>query len=270
MAFASFGICSIAWPADALPAALDLSTKQGLTAIEIAPYSLFGGWEIPDLAIARLKSQLAAHGLTCAALQGILYKASGAALFVSPSSRAAMARHLAAVAQLAGKLGAKACVFGAPQQRDPGSLAPEKAREIAVAFLREVGPVFASEGCAIAFEANAPRYACRFVTTTAEAIDLVQEIATPGIGLQIDTGTLLSQREELSVLARAVPVAVHAHVSEPDLVVVGSSGADHRPVAAALIVSGYRGSLSIEMKPVPAWADACTSAIAFVRSVYRA
>src|SRR5437588_3029593 len=84
MTFASFGICSIAWPADALPAALDLSTKQGLTAIEIAPYSLFGGWEIPDLAIARLKSQLAAHGLTCAALQGILYKARGAALFVSP------------------------------------------------------------------------------------------------------------------------------------------------------------------------------------------
>ena len=76
MTFASFGICSIAWPADALPAALDLSTKQGLTAIEIAPYSLFGGWEIPDLAIARLKSQLAAHGLTCAALQGILWSES--------------------------------------------------------------------------------------------------------------------------------------------------------------------------------------------------
>ena len=51
--------------------------------------------------------------------------------------------------------------------------------------------MFEREGSALAFEANAAIYGCRFVRHTAEAIALVQKVDHPGIRLQIDTGTFL-------------------------------------------------------------------------------
>jgi sugar phosphate isomerase/epimerase len=169
---------------------------------------------------------------------------------------------------MAGRLGAKACVFGAPRLRDPGELAPEAARTIAVEFLSRIGPIFTAEGAVLAVEPNARRYACRFITNTAEAIDLLDDVNVSGVGLQIDTGTLFLEHEDPAILLRAMPYAVHAHVSEPDLAPVGSSQVDHRPLALAMRRGGYEGSLSIEMKSVSDWPSAIRRAVAFTREIY--
>jgi len=169
---------------------------------------------------------------------------------------------------MAGRLGAAASVFGAPRLRDPGDLEPEQARAIAVDFLRRIGGVFASEGTTLSFEPNSRRYACRFVTTTTEAIGLMQEVNVLGVGLQIDTGTVFLEHEKPEVLIRAAPYAAHAHVSEPDLAPVGSADVDHRSVAEALRKSGYSGSLSIEMKETRDWPTAVRSAVSFTRETY--
>jgi sugar phosphate isomerase/epimerase len=268
MMLSSFGISNIAWPGEVLDDALDRAVARGLDAIEIAPYWTFGRWDVADATVDALSSRLKAHGLRCSALQGILYKADNAALFASEASRAALADHLKGVARLAGRLGAKACVLGAPRQRDPGALSASEARAIAVSFFREIGPRFAAEGAPLAIEANARHYACRFLTTTAEAIDFVEEVATNGIGLQIDTGTLFLEHEDSAILMRAAHVAVHAHISEPDLSPLGTSGVDHRPIADAFAASGYAGSLSIEMKATENWPSAFDAAIKLVRDFY--
>lgn len=268
MMFSSFGISNIAWPSDRLDDALDRAVAKGLDAIEIAPYWAFGQWDVPDADVDALAARIKARGLRCSALQGILYKADDATLFTSEASRAALAGHLAMIARLAGRLGAKACVFGAPRQRDPGALGASEARAIARSFFRGIGPVFAAEGATLAIEANARHYACRFLTTTAEAVDFVEEVAAAGIGLQIDTGTLFLENEDPAVLTRAARVAAHAHVSEPDLSPLGTGGVDHRPIAAAFAASGYAGSLSIEMKTAEDWRSAFDAAIALVREIY--
>jgi sugar phosphate isomerase/epimerase len=266
MKYRPFGISNIAWPAEALEEALAMLPGIGCTAVEIAPFNVFGRWD--DIAgdASRLRDRIEAHGLVCSALQGILYGVPEVALFTSEAGRSRLLRHLESVAALAGLLGAKACVFGAPKQRDPGDLPATKAWDIAVDALRQIAPAFAAQGSALAFEANASRYNCRFVTTTAEAVRLVQEVDTAGIGLQIDTGTLFLEAEPPDVLTMAAPFAVHAHISEPDLQTLG--GVDHAPIAAALRDSGYAGSLSVEMRQVEAWRSAVPAAARFVRAAY--
>lgn len=262
------GISNIAWPATALGEALEMLPDLGISAVEIAPFNVFGRWEgILDEA-KQLGELIASHGLICTALQGILYNVPDVQLFDSEASRNRLARHLEVVAGLAGILGAKACVFGAPRQRDPGDMGYSDARRLAAAFFRSISPAFASHGSAVAFEANARRYACRFVTTTREAADFVAEVASPGFGLQIDTGTIFLEHEPPHVLHSAIPYAVHAHVSEPDLQPVGVSGLDHAPIAVVLN-AGYSGSLSIEMRAEPEWRTAITRAAAFVQNTYR-
>jgi len=263
-----FGISSLAWPAEAWRDALRLVRELGMSAIEVAPFDVFKSWDASDDDVRALRSELAGAGMTCTAMQGILYQAPQVHLFASTEARAALRAHLAKVARIAGLLGAKACVFGAPRQRDPGTLTPAQAWDVAIEFFRDVAPVFADHGAAIAFEANARRYGCRFVVTTREAVELVAQVGHPGCGLQIDTGTLLLEGEDPQVLRAAAPLAVHAHVSEPDLAPIGSSGVDHAPIAAALRASGYAGSLSIEMKSVPDWPSAVARAVALVRGTY--
>jgi sugar phosphate isomerase/epimerase len=263
------GCSNIAWPPAALSEALPLLKVLDFSIVEIAPFNVFGRWDgIADQA-RRLREEAERHGLVCGALQGILYNAPDIELFASDASRRRLAKHLAHVATLAGILGAKACVFGAPRQRDPGDLPEASARQIAAEFFRAIGPVFAEHGSAIAFEANATRYGCRFITTTRAAIDFVAEVAAPGFGLQIDTGTVFLEHEPVEVLCDAISLAVHAHVSEPDLQPIGSASLDHRALAGALRDGGYTGSLSIEMRAEPDWRTAVTRAAEFVRMVYQ-
>lgn len=267
MKFASLAVSNIAWPAVDLPEALDLLRAHGCTAVEIAPFNVFGRWNGIAEDAKRLRAAIEDRELVCSALQGILYNVPGVALFGDAAARDRLQRHLDQVAALAGILGAKACVFGAPKQRDPGDLPPDHAWTMAVAALRRAGPAFAAAGSALAFEANAAVYACRFVTTTAEAIRLVASIDTPGIGLQIDTGTLFLEHEPPAILTQAASLALHAHVSEPNLQPPGQQ--DHAPIAAALHASGYTGSLSIEMRCVDDWRTAIPAAIAFAQATYR-
>jgi sugar phosphate isomerase/epimerase len=201
-------------------------------------------------------------------LQGIVFGADDVSLFGSAGQQARFEQHLDRVAALAGLLGARACVFGAPRQRDPGELGADEAWRRALGGLRRIAPAFAAVGSALAFEAVPAAYGNRFITTTADAVRLVGEAATPGIKLQIDTGTLFAAAEDPAVLVAAGPLAVHMHASEPELAPVGRSGRDHLPVAAALVDSGYEGSISIEMRPVADWATAITDAVAFVRDLY--
>jgi sugar phosphate isomerase/epimerase len=263
------GVSNLAWPPDMLDSALALLARLGCGAVEIAPWAVFGRWESIAEDARRLRDRIEAHGLICTALQGILFGAGDVSLFGAPQAQANLQRHLERVAELAGLLGARACVFGAPRQRDPGTLDADAAWQSALHTLRRVGPAFAAAGSALAFEANAQHYACRFVTTTSEAMRLVEAAATPGIGLQIDTGTIFLEHEPPDVLLRAAPVAVHAHVSEPDLQPIGGGLVDHAPIAAALQASGYAGSLSVEMRQTDDWIDAVIRAVAFVEATYR-
>jgi len=261
-------VSNIAFPPDALPEALSRLRNLGVSGLEVAPFNVFGRWDVRAMEIQAFRAQLADAGFACSSLQGIVYGLEGLHLFASAEQRDALAVQLERVARMAGGLGAGACVFGAPRLRDPGDLEPARARAIAVDLLRRVAPAFAGEGATLAFEANATRYGCRFVTTTAEAIDLVSEVASPGVGLQIDTGTVFLEGEAPAVLTRAAAVAAHVQVSEPDLVPLGQGGVDHRPLAAALQAGGYDRWLSVEMRQTPAWRTNLDEAVALVRAIY--
>lgn len=261
-------VSNIAFPVGELDASLALLSELGIEAIEVAPHNIFGRWDVSDAEIDAFRKRLTEGSMHCIALQGILFNVGEAHLFASADRREALYRHLVLVAKMAGRLGAGACVFGAPRLRDPGDLEPEQASAIAADFLRRIGSVFASEGTRLSFEPNARHYACRFVTTTTEAIDLMKEVNVPGVGLQIDTGTVFLEHEKPEVLMQAAPYAAHAHVSEPDLAPVGSTEVDHHPLAEALRRSGYAGSLSIEMKETRDWPQAVRSAVAFTRETY--
>ena len=261
MTFAGLAISNIAWPGEDDAEALDLVQTAGFTGIELAPAKSFGPWAAIDLGAVRAHAAgLTARGLKVVALQGLLFGVAGAKLFGSDEERAALARHLALVARIAGACGGVPCVFGAPGARDPDELPAETAMDNAAEFFAAAARLFAAEGAVLCIEANPVEYQCRFVTGTAEAYTLVRRAVAPGFGLHIDAGAILLNGEDPAFLVEAAPLVVHCHASAPHLVPVADYATAHRPVAAALRSAGYCGWVSVEMRTAPGWRTAVREA----------
>ncbi len=263
-------ISNIAWPAHADDEALDLAAALGFDGIELAPGKVFGDLATISLDQVRVyRRQVEGRGLAISALQAIFFNVEGVHLFLSDASRQRMADHLSRVAEVAAELGAHACVFGAPALRDPGDLAASDAEAIAASFLSSVAPRYAELGVDLCFEANPPLYQCRFVTRTEEAFDLVERVHQPGVALQLDTGTIFINSESPSVIQHVEKRIGHFHISEPSLAPIGTSGADHAGLAAALQGSTYAGWISIEMKAADDWRSAVREAHRVVQTTYK-
>jgi D-psicose/D-tagatose/L-ribulose 3-epimerase len=262
-------VSNIAWPAEADDEALDLVATLGFDGVELAPSKVFG-----DLSAVTLQSlhsyrrAVEGRGLRISALQAILFGVDGAHLFESVASRSRMASHLRRIAEIAGALGARACVFGAPTLRDPGLLPPKDAIAIATEFLRSLAPDYHAQHVQLCFEANPEIYHCRFITRTEEALALVTAVDAPGIAIQLDTGTMFANEEDPAIIRRAEDHIGHFHISEPNLVPPGSGRLDHVPIADVLRSSSYRSWVSVEMKAAADWAGALLRANQLVRSLY--
>ena len=265
-------VTNLAWPKAETEAALALLSRLGVGGVELAPAQAGLSWNDRLLEdAARLRDRLDAAGLRVAALQGWLFGLTEpATLFGPPAARNLLARHMRHVAHLAGVLGAGACVYGAPRSRDPGDLSDDAATAEATAFLRDVAAEFAAASTVLAFEANAPVYGCRFVTSTEQALRLVRAVDRAGVGVQIDTGTVFLNGETLALAAADLPLVAHVHVSEPNLMPIGTAGVDHAPVAAALRAAGWAGWISIEMKAAEGadWQADIARAVDLVEATY--
>src|SRR5258706_46650 len=157
---------------------------------------------------------------------------------------------LAGVPRLAGRLGAGTMAFGSPRNRAGGPLPAADAWRAAVEFFRALGTAAAEAGTCVCIEPNPPRYGADFITTSEEALRLVEEVASPGFGLHLDAACALLAGEDFPArLRKSAHVLRHVHLSEPDLAPVRAGGTLDLPaISAALRDIGYSSWISVEMK----------------------
>ena len=119
--------------------------------------------------------------------------------------------------------------------------------ETAVPFFRELGEYAKDHGTVLAMEANPPIYHTNYINTTPEAVALIREVDSDGFRLNLDTGTMIENGEDISVLEGAEALIHHVHLSEPGLAPLQKREL-HRELAAFLRSAGYEGFVSIEVK----------------------
>lgn len=245
-------VSNIAWGRDDDEAVAMVLAAGGAQGIELAPTSV---WE--DVA-AVSRAEIAAYrdgwrdrGLAVAALQALLYGRPDLTLFESDAQRSRTLEHLDRMIRLAADLGAGPLVFGSPKARRVEDRDRAWADAVGAEFFREVGVRAEAAGVVVCIEANPPEYGADWVTTVAEARDLVARVAHPGFGLHLDLGgMLLSGEDPVREIERSAGLVRHFHVSEPYLAPVGARP-EHESVAAALRRGAYRGWVSIEMRRAP-------------------
>lgn len=242
-------ISNIAWNTSEDEDIAKLLKRNSVDAIDIAPGKYF---PVPakatDEEIARVKRWWAEHGIEITGMQALLFGTVGLNVFGSPEVQDAMLQHLTAVCRIGAGVGATRLVFGSPKNRDRNGFSDDQVMAIVIPFFRRLGDIAQSYGVVICLEPNPSCYGANFMTTSAETVDVVRQVAHAAIRMQLDTGALMINGENpAAVLQNCAMLIGHIHASEPNLVPLGDGGTDHANVAECLksILPDY--IVSIEM-----------------------
>ena len=235
------------WPfADACKAI----KRIGYTGIEIAPFTLA---ERPaDITAAQRREYrdiMQSEGLAFVGLHWIMVSPKG--LHVTTPDAALRERswqHIHDLIDLCADLGPDGVmVFGSPKQRSTtGGLTREQATRNYIDGMAGIAPHAAERGVTVLVEAL-PVDQSDVVQTLAEAVGIVREIASPGVGTMFDVHNAINETEAHDALVdRWFDEIRHVHVNELDGKHCGAGTYDFKPVLATLARREYRGWISLE------------------------
>lgn len=235
---------NIAWSAEQDEKIYGALAARGFSGVEIAPTRLFPEAPYDRCADAALFAQRlrAQHGLAVPSMQSIWFGRSER-VFGASDERAALLAYTEKAVAFAAAIGCRNLVFGCPKNR---SMPADAREETALEFFRAAGELSAAKNCIFALEANPPIYNTNYLNTTAEAFAAAKQCG-PGVGVNLDFGTIIENVESLEVIADNLGMVSHVHISEPYLAPIVRRAA-HKELAQLLRAGGYGGYVSAEMK----------------------
>lgn len=244
-------ISNIAWAADNDSAVYGMMSDLGFKGLEIAPTRIFpdSPYDKCTEAAAWSRNLLAGYGFLVPSMQSIWYGRKEN-LFNSVEERDALMRYTEAAIDFAKAIGCRNLVFGCPKNRAiPEGMNETDAHRIAVDFFRALGDYAVAHGTVVGIEANPAIYGTNFINRTEEALSLIKEVASDGVRLNLDVGTMVANDESVDVLRGNVHLVNHVHVSEPYLKPIQHRSL-HAELLSMLSENGYAGFVSIEMGKV--------------------
>uniref|UniRef100_UPI0006CF8043 hypothetical protein n=1 Tax=Clostridium sp. NkU-1 TaxID=1095009 RepID=UPI0006CF8043 len=81
---------------------------------------------------------------------------------------------------------------------------------------------------------------------TEEALEIIKEINSPGLKLNLDLGTMIFNNEDISMFAGQGKWINHVHISEPGLKMIEQRKL-HEEVKYILMAEDYEHYISVEM-----------------------
>lgn len=237
-------ISNIAWNAEQNENVYALMQKYNFSGLEIAPTKIFARNPFDKLDEAKIWSQKlkACYGFAIPSMQSIWFGKTEK-LFGSNAEREVLLDYTKKAIDFASVIGCKNLVFGCPKNRVKTE---NFSMEIAIDFFKKIGDYALTKNTCIGMEANPTIYGTDFINTTAEAIDLICQIGSDGLKLNLDVGAIISNKENLSVLMRHENLINHVHISEPNLVPIEKREL-HKEIFDFLKKANYVGFVSIEM-----------------------
>jgi sugar phosphate isomerase/epimerase len=266
-------ISNIAWAASEEEAVAQELQKLGVKYVEIAPTKV---WNDPvnatDEQIKEYLDFWKSYGIEVITFQSMLFPRPDLKIFDSEENRAETLVHLKQFIRLAGKMKVGVMVFGSPKNRQRGDMSEAEAQAIAQKFFGELGDEAQKNSVRFCIEPNATQYACDFVVTAQEGIDIVRAVNNPGFGLHLDIACMTLAGDDISKsITDAASVLQHFHISSPMLEQVEDrEDVHHKEAAAALREIGYDKFVSIEMRPGDEGTNVerVKTAVALAQSVY--
>lgn len=218
-------VSNLAWNLAFESKALDILKRYNIRRVELA-LSKYVYWDNATMdVLLEIRKKYAAHNLEIYSLQAVFYEKTYN-VFDDPRSFIA---HFRKVLIIARTLGASVIVFGSPKNRYiPDGISKDEAHMKFLEAMREVSKYAELNRVCVCIEPNAKAYGCNFITTLAEALEIVQEIDSPYVKVNVDTGNLVMENDILDMDSISNYIG-HVQVSEANLGPLFSSSEDKIP-----------------------------------------
>jgi sugar phosphate isomerase/epimerase len=224
----------------------------GYDGIELAPFTLAP--RIDDLPTWRrneIRQTIEDTGLKTVGLHWLLAKTEGLHLTHPDAAvRRKTEKYLIELAEATVELGGSLMVFGSPKQRDLiEGVSIHQATDFAAEVFTHCMPTIGALGVDLCLEPLAPSET-NFLNSIAEARALLDRVDHPHLKLHLDVKAMSGDRggSITALIARHGAEATHFHAQDPvNLRGPGMGELDFGPVMRALVASGYKGWLSVEV-----------------------
>jgi D-psicose/D-tagatose/L-ribulose 3-epimerase len=223
--------------------------RIGYEGIEIAPFTLAENpAEISAGQRQVYRDVIGSEGLTFVGLHWLMVSPTGLHVTTPDQTlRERSWRHIRELIDLCADLGKHGVmVFGSPQQRATNGISREEAIRNYTDGLSQVAGQAHERGVTILVEAL-PLNQCDVINTLAEAVSVVEQIASPAIRTMFDSHNAVDEIEPHAQLVdRYFDLIRHVHINEMDGRHPGTGDYDFKPVFQVLRGRGYRHWVSLE------------------------
>ena len=242
-------VSNIALPAYDHVAELRRLPALGLAGLEVAPSRVWRDtWRgLKPAMVEDYRRDVEAAGLRVVGLHSLFWDHPELGLFGEPETRADTLDFLVHLSGLCRDLGGRTLIWGGGRRREA---VPEAvARAQAITFMAELCRRIEGHETVFCFEPLGPDET-DFINSAFDALAIVEAVGQPGLAMQLDAKALVANGEATNEPFRAAaPRLVHFHANEPDLGVLGTSGAvDHHALGGFLRDIDYREFVSIEQR----------------------
>ena len=245
-----FALCNEAFQDASWADTVRTVAATGYDGIEIAPFTLADS--VTDLSLSRrqeLRRQAEDAGLDVVGLHWLFVSPKGLhATTDDPLVRQQTTDYLQALVDFCGDLGGKVMVVGSPQQRNvqPG-VSPQVAWQRFVDMIVACLDLAAARGVTLCMEALPPDQ-CNFVTTLAQAVEMVRQVNHPNFQTMFDVHNAHMETDPLPELVRRyMPYLRHVHVNEMDGRYPGAGDFDFDAVLRVFREADFDGYISTEV-----------------------
>jgi len=222
---------------------------MGLSGLEVAPSRVWRDtWKgLTTHEVSDYRHRAEQAGLRIVGLHSLFFDRPELGLFKDPAARAESMDFLTHLSRVCRDLGGRTLIYGGGRKR--GNLPASEARIEAIDFFGELSKRIEDHGTCFCFEPLGPADS-DFINSALESLDIVTEVASPTLAVQLDAKALVENGEARADTFRAVAEnLVHFHSNEPGLKILGSSGTvDHAALGGMLKDIGYDGYVSIEQR----------------------
>lgn len=241
-------ISNIAWTIENDTKVFDWMKTYGFKGLEIAPTRTFKkGYDADESEKETFQHILESYGVELCSMQSLLFGYRDP-IFSNGDLREMVSRELVKGMDFAHSFGINSLVFGSPSIRNVNN---DIEKQTAVDFFGRMANEAGKRGLSFNLEPNPVIYNTNFINRTKEALDFVKAINLPGLGINLDMGTVIYNEEQLEdiITEENIPWIRHVHISEPNLVPINPDYQDlHHQLFRLLAKFGYERYVSIEMK----------------------
>ena len=240
-------ISNIAWKSYSNYSYLKIIKKNKIKSLEYAPDIILKGNHTAKN-ILEVKKYWDAHKIRLYSMQSLLFGSQNAYLFGNKKQKNIFLNEIIKRIDLAHKLGSKVLVFGSPKNRIIFNKKKIFLEKTSIEIFSKIADYCKKKKIYFCLEANPKLYGCEYINNTNEAISLIRKINKPYFKLNLDLGTIIANKEDLTeIISKNLSLIKHVQISAPYLRDILKYKSEIKKLIYCLYKFRYEQYVSIEM-----------------------